>query len=306
MINLCLVVIATQFSETKKRETERMLQERKRYQSSSTLASNSEPSSCYNEILKYLAHLYRRAKRKLLKLYYEKTGKTHKKILPELALRKKKKKGTESHICNHARNKQQRHTHYHYVYLNHENARVCNDSSSNYLAPRASPEASEIDPVGTPRRPFLTVPGVSTNASSESLNSLAIAAAEVLTPAFLKSFAPSSNHLSPHVSNANSRHPSFSNDGSVKHLHFLSDVISTQSTKNPSVAASNTLIHDEYDTHKFNHSSEKGKRLFSFTRLCNRFHFFFNSYSLLVQHAPIFVLRTCTLIASSWNGFLHR
>ena len=259
MINLCLVVIATQFSETKKRETERMLQERKRYQSSSTLASNSEPSGCYNEILKYLAHLYRRGKRKLLKLYYEKTGQTHKKILPELSLRKKKKKGTELHTCNNARNKKERHAHHHYVYLNHDSARVCNESSSNHLAPRASPEPSEIDPINSPRQPFLTVPGVSTNASSESLNSLAIAAAEVLTPALLKSFAPSPNHLSPHVSNANSRNPSFSIDGSAKHLHFLSDVISTNSAKNPSLAASNTLIHDEYDTFKFNHGTEKGK-----------------------------------------------
>ena len=103
MINLCLVVIATQFSETKKRETERMLQERKRFQSSSTLSSNSEPSGCYNEILKYIAHLYRRGKRKLLKLYYEKTGKTHKKIKPEIDSRKrKKKKGTattQHHPC---------------------------------------------------------------------------------------------------------------------------------------------------------------------------------------------------------------
>ncbi|RWS27056.1 hypothetical protein B4U80_07638 [Leptotrombidium deliense] len=31
MINLCLVVIATQFSETKKREMERMRQERARF-----------------------------------------------------------------------------------------------------------------------------------------------------------------------------------------------------------------------------------------------------------------------------------
>lgn len=70
MINLCLVVIATQFSETKKREMERMRLERKRFQSSSTLASstnNSEPSSCYAEIVRYIAHLWRRNKRKLLK-----------------------------------------------------------------------------------------------------------------------------------------------------------------------------------------------------------------------------------------------
>lgn len=37
MINLCLVVIATQFAETKRRETERMIQERKRLRSSGSL-----------------------------------------------------------------------------------------------------------------------------------------------------------------------------------------------------------------------------------------------------------------------------
>ncbi|XP_056643693.1 voltage-dependent T-type calcium channel subunit alpha-1H-like isoform X1 [Diorhabda sublineata] len=69
MINLCLVVIATQFSETKKREMERMRLERARFQSTSTLASstnNSEPTSCYAEIIKYIAHLWRRFKRKIM------------------------------------------------------------------------------------------------------------------------------------------------------------------------------------------------------------------------------------------------
>lgn len=72
MINLCLVVIATQFSETKKREMERMRMERARYQSTSTLASNSmsEPTSCYTAIIKYIAHLWRRAKRKAF-VYYK-------------------------------------------------------------------------------------------------------------------------------------------------------------------------------------------------------------------------------------------
>nr|CAI5857214.1 unnamed protein product [Callosobruchus analis] len=58
------------FSETKKREMERMRLERARFQSSSTLASstnNSEPTSCYAEIVKYIAHLWRRSKRRLLK-----------------------------------------------------------------------------------------------------------------------------------------------------------------------------------------------------------------------------------------------
>lgn len=70
MINLCLVVIATQFAETKKREMERMRQERARFNSTSTLASstnNSEPATCYAEIVKYIAHLWRRFKRRLIK-----------------------------------------------------------------------------------------------------------------------------------------------------------------------------------------------------------------------------------------------
>ncbi|XP_071560721.1 ca[2+]-channel protein alpha[[1]] subunit T isoform X3 [Temnothorax nylanderi] len=72
MINLCLVVIATQFSETKKREMERMRLERARYHSTSTLASStntSEPATCYAEIVKYIAHLWRRGKRRLMKRY---------------------------------------------------------------------------------------------------------------------------------------------------------------------------------------------------------------------------------------------
>ncbi|XP_050521806.1 voltage-dependent T-type calcium channel subunit alpha-1G-like isoform X2 [Daktulosphaira vitifoliae] len=72
MINLCLVVIATQFSETKKREMERMKMERARFHSTSTLTSstnNSEPSSCYSQMVKYVAHLWRRGKRKLIKKY---------------------------------------------------------------------------------------------------------------------------------------------------------------------------------------------------------------------------------------------
>ncbi|XP_073835164.1 ca[2+]-channel protein alpha[[1]] subunit T isoform X6 [Musca autumnalis] len=74
MINLCLVVIATQFSETKKREMERMRQERARYTSTSTLASstnNSEPATCYAEIVKYIAHLWRRFKRRMIKKYQQ-------------------------------------------------------------------------------------------------------------------------------------------------------------------------------------------------------------------------------------------
>uniref|UniRef100_A0A8C7IGX1 Voltage-dependent T-type calcium channel subunit alpha n=1 Tax=Oncorhynchus kisutch TaxID=8019 RepID=A0A8C7IGX1_ONCKI len=67
MLNLCLVVIATQFSETKQRENALMRSEqRARYLSNaSTLASYQEPGSCYEEILRYIGHLYRKLTRRV-------------------------------------------------------------------------------------------------------------------------------------------------------------------------------------------------------------------------------------------------
>ena len=74
MINLCLVVIATQFSETKKRETERMIAERRRFsRSSSTVLSDSgnggDPGSCWHELLKFTSHIIRKTHRRLVRKY---------------------------------------------------------------------------------------------------------------------------------------------------------------------------------------------------------------------------------------------
>nr|XP_025040940.1 voltage-dependent T-type calcium channel subunit alpha-1I isoform X3 [Pelodiscus sinensis] len=69
MINLCLVVIATQFSETKQREHQLMQEQRARYLSSSTVASYTEPGDCYEEIFQYVCHIVRKAKRRTLSLY---------------------------------------------------------------------------------------------------------------------------------------------------------------------------------------------------------------------------------------------
>jgi len=78
MINLCLVVIATQFSETKRRETERMQHERalRRRDSgssggsvspalSTSVSVFSTSASCYSELVRYVEHLFRRAWRRL-------------------------------------------------------------------------------------------------------------------------------------------------------------------------------------------------------------------------------------------------
>ncbi|CAF0857877.1 unnamed protein product, partial [Rotaria sordida] len=69
MINLCLVVIATQFSETKKRETERMLNERRRFSRSSSILLNDEPGSCWQETIKFIERLYKHAYNKLSTLW---------------------------------------------------------------------------------------------------------------------------------------------------------------------------------------------------------------------------------------------
>lgn len=75
MINLCLVVIATQFSETKQREHQLMQEQRAQCLSSSTLASMTEPGDCYEEIFQLICHVLRKAKRRSAALYYTLRGK---------------------------------------------------------------------------------------------------------------------------------------------------------------------------------------------------------------------------------------
>ncbi|XP_055079758.1 voltage-dependent T-type calcium channel subunit alpha-1I-like [Periophthalmus magnuspinnatus] len=76
MINLCLVVIATQFSETKQREHQLMQEQRAQCLSSSTLASMTEPGDCYEEIFQLVCHILRKAKRRSAALYYSLKGQT--------------------------------------------------------------------------------------------------------------------------------------------------------------------------------------------------------------------------------------
>uniref|UniRef100_A0A8K9XLL3 Voltage-dependent T-type calcium channel subunit alpha n=1 Tax=Oncorhynchus mykiss TaxID=8022 RepID=A0A8K9XLL3_ONCMY len=65
MINLCLVVIATQFSETKQREHQLMQEQRAQAHSSSTLASMTEPSAgCYESVFQLVCHVLRKRRRR--------------------------------------------------------------------------------------------------------------------------------------------------------------------------------------------------------------------------------------------------
>ncbi|KAM8879115.1 voltage-dependent T-type calcium channel subunit alpha-1I isoform 2-T2 [Spinachia spinachia] len=74
MINLCLVVIATQFSETKQREHQLMEEQRARgSSSSSTLAS--EPGDCYEALFQLVCHILRKTRRQAVALFGAVRGK---------------------------------------------------------------------------------------------------------------------------------------------------------------------------------------------------------------------------------------
>nr|XP_033785401.1 voltage-dependent T-type calcium channel subunit alpha-1I isoform X2 [Geotrypetes seraphini] len=90
MINLCLVVIATQFSETKQREHQLMQEQRALYLSSSTVASYAEPGDCYEEIFQYVCHILRKAKRRTVGLYTSLQNRRQSR--PELGINGKEKR----------------------------------------------------------------------------------------------------------------------------------------------------------------------------------------------------------------------
>ncbi|XP_030143575.4 voltage-dependent T-type calcium channel subunit alpha-1G isoform X19 [Taeniopygia guttata] len=138
MINLCLVVIATQFSETKQRESQLMKEQRVRYLSNaSTLASFSEPGSCYDELLKYLVYIARKGSKQLVKAYRAAgvrmgfLSSPSSKARAERRARKRqgRKRSSVHHLIHH------HHHHHHHYHLGNGNLR----------APRASPEISDVE-----------------------------------------------------------------------------------------------------------------------------------------------------------------
>ncbi|KAG8446311.1 hypothetical protein GDO86_013952 [Hymenochirus boettgeri] len=137
MINLCLVVIATQFSETKQRESQLMKEQRVRFLSNaSTLASFSEPGSCYDELLKYLVYVTRKARKRLLHFSRTaafKVGISSKPIVKsntEKPNRKQRRRRSSIHHLIH-----HHHHHHHHYHLGNGSLR----------APQASPELSEVE-----------------------------------------------------------------------------------------------------------------------------------------------------------------
>ncbi|XP_063608556.1 voltage-dependent T-type calcium channel subunit alpha-1G-like, partial [Penaeus indicus] len=202
LINLCLVVIATQFSETKKREMERMKMERARFHSTSTLASGSmsEPNSCYAEIIKYIAHLYRRARRKLYSRYRQ-FRRRHRSEHPRQLSLKKQRRRRQYVLAQHALLTREPGGHLTpstvvtmptgvaggvgpgggFTVMNNVTAtspqllsppevNEGQEDSRNNSAPRASPEVSEVDPQTSPHRPVLLM--IPSGASGEGNNEL--------------------------------------------------------------------------------------------------------------------------------------
>ncbi|NWH82027.1 CAC1H protein, partial [Piaya cayana] len=135
MINLCLVVIATQFSETKQRENQLMQEQRARYLSNdSTIASFSEPGSCYEELLKYICHIFRKVKRRTIRLYNNWQSKRRKKVNPNSTTngqshRGKKRITSIHHLIHH------HHHHHHHYHI----------SNGSPRGPCSNPEICDLE-----------------------------------------------------------------------------------------------------------------------------------------------------------------
>ncbi|XP_031571362.1 voltage-dependent T-type calcium channel subunit alpha-1H-like [Actinia tenebrosa] len=112
MTNLCLVVITTQFQETKQRENDLMRQSRRKHATSTSTIASSRfgRDGCWIEILKYIGHVFRRTKRRLGKTINIKCSKsaTHKNRVAKKRKRRKKKLVYHHH-----------HHHHHYHHFHH-------------------------------------------------------------------------------------------------------------------------------------------------------------------------------------------
>uniref|UniRef100_A0A8C5K8F5 Voltage-dependent T-type calcium channel subunit alpha-1G n=1 Tax=Jaculus jaculus TaxID=51337 RepID=A0A8C5K8F5_JACJA len=156
MINLCLVVIATQFSETKQRESQLMREQRVRFLSNaSTLASFSEPGSCYEELLKYLVYILRKAARRLAQVSRA-LGVRAGLLSSPVALGGQEAQPSSSSSRSHRRLSVHHLVHHHHHHHHHYHL-----GNGTLRAPRASPEIQDRDANGS-RRLMLPPPSTPT------------------------------------------------------------------------------------------------------------------------------------------------
>ncbi|XP_059526585.1 voltage-dependent T-type calcium channel subunit alpha-1G isoform X12 [Myotis daubentonii] len=157
MINLCLVVIATQFSETKQRESQLMREQRVRFLSNaSTLASFSEPGSCYEELLKYLVYILRKAARRLAQV--SRAVGVRAGLLSPAPLGVQEPQPSGSCSRSHRRPSVHHLVHHHHHHHHHYHL-----GNGTLRGPRASPEIQDRDANGSRR---LMLPPPSTPALS--------------------------------------------------------------------------------------------------------------------------------------------
>lgn len=169
MTNLCLVVITTQFQETKQRENALLRASRRREgTSTSTIASSRYgKDGCWVEILRYVEHLIRRFKRKLYRRFnwkYCDGGSKKKKASRHRKRRRRKKKLVYHHHHHH-------HHHHHYHHHVHCTDPGCPCGKGGEQFPvhpgnvNVTPNASTVDiqPIQSkrvePSGNTLTVPG---------------------------------------------------------------------------------------------------------------------------------------------------
>ncbi|XP_055263541.1 voltage-dependent T-type calcium channel subunit alpha-1G isoform X5 [Moschus berezovskii] len=158
MINLCLVVIATQFSETKQRESQLMREQRVRFLSNaSTLASFSEPGSCYEELLKYLVYILRKAARRLAQV--SRAAGVRVGLLSSPAPRG----GQEPQPSGSCSRPHRRPSVHHLVHHHHHHHHHYHLGNGTLRAPRRSPQIQDRDASGSRR---LMLPPPSTPALS--------------------------------------------------------------------------------------------------------------------------------------------
>ena len=129
MTNLCLVVITSQFQETKQRETEFLRLSRLRSRTSvSTVSSNFMQQGCYTQILHYLEHLCRRLKRRVRSALKMEKASKRRRVRPCIPLKNRKDNVKSIHHHHH-------HYHYYHHYVHHQ---PCPCSSEISDSPPAS------------------------------------------------------------------------------------------------------------------------------------------------------------------------
>ncbi|XP_047399671.1 voltage-dependent T-type calcium channel subunit alpha-1G isoform X29 [Sciurus carolinensis] len=154
--NFIYFILLIIFSETKQRESQLMREQRVRFLSNaSTLASFSEPGSCYEELLKYLVYILRKAARRLAQVSRA-AGVRAGLLSSPAALRSQEPQPSGSCSRSHRRLSVHHLVHHHHHHHHHYHL-----GNGTLRAPRASPEIQDRDANGS-RRLMLPPPSTPT------------------------------------------------------------------------------------------------------------------------------------------------